>query len=537
MSLPNRNNPYDFSSFVDRRDGFDYYGDDPFLQALLKRYAAQDFPAIDARVKALSARASTQWRLWADVAALPENRPRLESFDGHGHRIDRIVRPHEVERLEAEVFGAGLFRAETPYWERLAKLLVINQNGEHGVVCAMTCTEGLIALLAEFRDAAAPEVDRILQHCKEGLAGDFGKGSQFLTEIQGGSDVQANVVEAVPDGSAFRLYGTKFFCSACHTDYAIVTAKVTGSTDVSTFVMPAWLTPDDKLRERRNGYAIRRLKRKLGTIELPTAEIDFDGAVVWLVGPQGRGIANVVGHVLTTSRINVSIANAATNLRAAREARMYGEFRTVFGQRLLDYPIGRARIDAMTRTAERTLAGLFRIYELLVELGGRQTAGLPKDDDIALRRKKMQLRLLIMMQKLTTTRDTIDLVHAAISAFGGHGVMECFGSLPRLLRDALINEQWEGPRDLLLSQLHSDLQRARAWYPAQDLARDLVPGPAFQPDVAKILQELTELDLFGQSSQAKPADALAWESAIDAIFHAYQDAALDDFQNGRKPVG
>jgi len=63
----------------------------------------------------------------------------------------------------------------------------------------LACTEGMIALLEAHADSARPDVLRVLRHCKEGLDGDFGRGSQFLTEIQGGSDVPANLVEAVPD--------------------------------------------------------------------------------------------------------------------------------------------------------------------------------------------------------------------------------------------------------------------------------------------------------------------------------------------------
>ncbi len=454
---------------------------------------------------------------------MPENRPRMMHYDGHGNRIDRILRPREVEILEREIFGAGLFAARTPRWERLAKLLLVHQNGEHGVACALACTEGLIALIEAHSDTAPPEVRRILQHCTEGLDGEFGTGSQFLTEIQGGSDVPANLVEAVAEGDHYRLYGVKFFCSACHTDYTIVTAKVTGSEEV-TFAVPAWL-PGDKQRERRNGYLIRRLKRKLGTIELPTAEIEYRGAIAYPVGPIGKGVANVVGHVLTTSRINVSISNAATNLRAAREARMYAEFREVFGRKVGSYAFGAAQLRHLDRVTQRTLAGLFKIYGELLAQGGRLSAGLPRDDDLALRKRKLALRLLIMLQKITTTKDTIDLVHQAISIFAGHGVMECFSALPRLLRDAHINEQWEGPRGLLLNQIHNDLCRVAEWYPADQLVRDLLGDDA--RELSERMRELCAADIFsGEAIPETMQQALEWDRAADELLHGYQDRAL-----------
>ena len=519
--------PYNFDEFLARRDRFDYYADDSQLPALVARWAGSEAPTIDARLREFSKLASFRWRDLAEAAARPEERPRLEHYDGHGHRVDRILRPGAVEELEREVFSSGLYSRATPRWERLAKLLLLHQNGEAGVTCALACTEGLIALIEAHRETAHAELLRIVEHCREGVAGDFGRGSQFLTEIQGGSDVPANRVEARPDGDGrFRIHGVKFFCSACHADYAVVTAKVTGSDDVSTFVVPAYL---DAAAGERNGYEILRLKRKLGTIELPTAEIEYRGALAYPVGPLGRGVANVIGHVLTTSRIHVSISNAATNLRAAREARLYGEFREVFGRPVAGWPIGAARLREIEHTARRTLAGQFAVHGELLALDGRLTAGLPADAQLELRRRKLRLRLLTMLQKATTTRDTIALVHEALSVFGGHGVMECFSALPRLLRDAYINEQWEGPRALLLSQIHSDLRRVGEWYPPEAFAADVLAGtPA--PLVRDLGERLRVLGstaaLDGPVTDESMQHALDWDRLIEDLFHAFQDGAL-----------
>lgn len=529
MSLPNRNNPYSFDAFLERRDSADYYTDNPLFERLVRRYAGSEADAIHPRLLAFSALASGRWRDLAEINGLPENRPYLTHYDGHGHRIDRIVRPAETLILEREIFSAGVFSARTPRWERLAKLLILTQNGEHGVSCAMACTEGMLALLEAFIETAHPEVKRIWHACKEGEGDEFGSGSQFLTEIQGGSDVQANVVEAVPADDHYSLYGVKFFCSACHTDYAIVTAKVTGQEDVSTFVVPAWLTPEDKRNERRNGYVIRRLKQKLGTIELPTAEIEYQGAVAYPVGPLGAGVANVVGHVLTTSRMHVSINNAATSLRAAREAKLYADFREVFSRAVADYPLGAANLADIQWTADRTLAGLFKVYNELLELGGGLTAGLPRDPDIGLRKRKFALRILIMLQKITTSRDAIQVLHDAISLHAGHGVMECFSALPRLLRDAFINEQWEGPRNLLLSQIHNDLRRVVEWYPPEEVVRDILAGADEHTlrELMRLTPERVNTDLLEAAPSDESMDfAREWDRFCEQLFHAYQDAAL-----------
>ncbi|MDH3453020.1 MAG: acyl-CoA dehydrogenase family protein, partial [Gammaproteobacteria bacterium] len=517
-----------------RRDRCDYYGDDAFLQKVLRHHAGEEWAQGHERVARFSAEVSTRWREFAEISALPENQPRMMHYDGHGHRIDRILRPRETLLMESEILAHGIFSARTPRWERLAKLLLLHQNGEAGVMCAMACTEGLIAITEAHLDTAGEAVEAIWQHCKEGIDGGFGIGAQFLTEVQGGSDVPANLVEAVPDGGRYRLFGVKFFCSACHADYAVVTAKVTGSEAVSTFVVPTWLS-GERERELRNGQIIRRLKRKLGTIELPTAEIEFQGALAYPVGPLGKGVANVVAHVLTLSRLNVSISNAATNLRAAREARLYTEFRRVFGERVIDYPIARGQIAELEDSAQRTLAGLFKVYALFIRLGCRLTAGLPKDDDQALRSAKFRLRILIMLQKIATTREAIDTLHKAMSLFAGHGVMECFSALPRLLRDAMINEQWEGPRNLLLNQIHTDLRRVAAWYGPAQFVADLLEGapPTQAEELGAALREIVEQEIFAVTQRATDeAIGLAgrWDRLAQDLFTAYQKQALQELQ-------
>lgn len=524
MSTPTRDNPYSFESFVRQRDAFDYYADDDFLQRLTRQYAGNAGEAIHRNLLEFSPRVSFRWRELAEINALPENRPWIMHYDGHGNRIDRIVRPRETKILESEITGTGLFSERTPRWERLVKLLLLHQNGEHGVMCALACTEGLIALVEQYLDSADPCVERAWRHCKEGIDGDFGLGSQFLTEAQGGSDVQANVLEAEPHGTHYRLRGVKFFCSACHADYAIVTAKVAGTEEVSTFLVPTWL-PGDRERERRNGHVLRRLKRKLGTIALPTGEIEYQGAVAYPVGPLGRGVANVVGHVLTVSRINVAVGAAAASIRAAREARLYAEFRTVFGRRVADYPLAAGQLEELERVARRTAAGLFRVYDELLAVGGL-TAGLPRDEDASARRRKLRLRLLIMLQKIVSMRDSIESLRSAISLFAGHGVMECFSALPGLLRDAMINEQWEGPRNLLLNQIHRDLRRVAEWYPPGEVAADLLSGD--RAGLAAELERLVALDLFdGKPDPVLVAGARDWDEFAQELFHRFQDEALD----------
>ena len=466
----------------------------------------------------------------ADLIARPEKRPYITHFDGHNHRIDRIERPMETRVMEKEVFSQGLFSARTPPWEKLIKMFLINQNGEACIVCPLTCTEGLVAVLEEF--AETPELKRILLHCKEGIDGNYGIGAQYLSEIQGGSDVPANVLEAVREGDTWRLYGGKFFCSATHADYAIVTAKPTGSEKVALFVVPSWL-PGDKEREIRNGCTIDRIKWKMGTSELTTAEITYDGAVAYPVGPLERGIANVVGIVLTYSRLTVGLSGAASMTRAVREAKMYGQIRDAFGLKIARFPMVEAQLKNIENFAQRTTAGVFKLYGDFIELKSGPGGGISTDEPESIKKKRFDVRELVMLQKITASWDTVDVMRTAMSIFGGHGVMEDFSSLPRLYRDAAVNELWEGPRNVLLAQIHRDLQRVSEWYPPSAFAKNILQG-ADKTIVDGFSKEISDLvshpDLLAMNEDTIRI-CQQWDNFCARLFHAYQDLAKSEVES------
>ena len=96
MSLPDRNNPYNFIDFLAWRRSVDYYADDPFIQRVLRRYAGTDWESADREARSISKKASLRWRDLSEAIAPPEKRPYMMHYDGHHNRIDRIVRPRET---------------------------------------------------------------------------------------------------------------------------------------------------------------------------------------------------------------------------------------------------------------------------------------------------------------------------------------------------------------------------------------------------------------------------------------------------------
>lgn len=539
MSFPDRNNPYTFNPYLEWRKNVDYYTEDPFFQKLIRMYAGDEAEKLDKEAREFSRKASFRWRDFSERIAVPECQPYMMHYDGHKNRIDRIVRPHEIEIMEKEVFAEAWFADKTSDWTCFIKLYLLSQNSEAGVCCPLICTWGMTALLEKY--ANTPETKAILNHVKNGSDGVYPIGAQFVSEIQGGSDVPANLLEAVEEGGVWRLYGTKFFCSAAHADYSVITAKPKGSETVALFVIPMWL-PGNKEKEIRNSYTIDRIKRKMGTIELPTAEITFNGTVAYPVGPLNRGVANVVGIVLTYSRLSISIASAGAMARGLRETQKYGEFRTAFGLKLQDFPMLIGQFLKNESYVKRAIAGNFKVYKDFISLPGGLAVGLEpgglfvsdkSDEPLDMRKKRFDVRQLILLEKITVAKDSCDMSRLAISAFGGHGVMEDFSSFPRMLRDGLVNELWEGPRNVLLTQLFVDFQRARKWYPSKEFVKNILKGSdeklirAFTSE----LEEIMEIPHFFEMNEKTIRACGQWDDYCDRLFHTYQEVALAEAES------
>lgn len=521
------NNSYSFNEYLEWRNSVDYYKDDPFIQKLVRHYCGEEWSAVHQAALAISPKVSFRWRDMADAIARPEKRPFMLHYDGHHNRIDRIVRPFETESMEKEVFGEGLFSDQTSPWAKLIKMFLIYQNGEACIACPITCTEGLVELLKRYADTA--ELKLILKHCQEGIDGDYAIAGQYISEIQGGSDIPSNVLEAVEDQGTWRLYGSKFFCSATHNDYAVVTAKPQGAEKVALFVVPSWL-PGNKEKEIRNGYTIDRIKWKLGTNELTTGEITYNGAIVYPVGPLDRGVANVVGIVLSYSRLTVGLSAAAFMTRTVREAKKYTEFREAFGLKVSDFPMAASQVRKIERLTQQTTAGAFKLYRQFLGLENGLKGGLLADEPEDIRKQRFAVRELIMLQKITASWDCTDVIRTSMSLLGGHGVMEDFSCLPRLYRDAAVNELWEGPRNVLLTQIHRDLQRASSWYKPKEFINNILDGAA--PDVldsfsAELEEILAYPDLL--SIDDKTIDICErWDIFCHQLFHTYQLLALQE---------
>ena len=225
------------------------------------------------RLAALEIRASAFARQVTSVvgpaAARYEHRlhlPELARYDAIGTRTESVVFDPAYDEAAAAVWASGLVAlsgSPGSAYEQATLLYLLSLEGEAGQACPATCTIGLARAL---RRAADPGVrDRFLPALVDPVHATAARGSQFLTEVQGGSDVGANVCRAEPsgDGETFRISGEKWFCSVADADQFFLTARVAGGPDgtrgLGSFVVPRLVDGAP------NGFTLRRLKEKLGT--------------------------------------------------------------------------------------------------------------------------------------------------------------------------------------------------------------------------------------------------------------------------------
>ncbi|HJF31406.1 MAG TPA: acyl-CoA dehydrogenase family protein, partial [Sporosarcina psychrophila] len=308
-------------------------------------------------------------------------------------------------------------------------------QAEPGFHCPVTLTQATAYLLDHYANEEVKE--KFLPHvCATGDRELF-EGATFLTERQGGSDVGANVVKAVADGENYRLYGEKYFASnAGMAGVAMVLARMEGSAEgsrgLSLFAVP-WRKEDGSL----NGIQIRRLKDKLGVRAVPSGEVEFDGALAYVVGDPNKGFYYMM-EAFNLSRICNAVASLGIMRRAFNEAVMYAERRNAFGKKLTDFPMVQESLATMKSKLEVELATTFD----LIKLFDKVTSGNASDEETTLNRLK------IALIKKETAEQAIHFAHEAIEMHGGNGYIEDFVT-PRLLRDAQVLTVWEGTANIL----------------------------------------------------------------------------------------
>ncbi|GEN82459.1 acyl-CoA dehydrogenase [Sporosarcina luteola] len=373
-----------------------------------------------------------------------EGEPRLIQYDKFGEEVSEVWVNEGYRKTVQETYDTGIVgyvHKEIPelghkgnYTYSFAQGYLLS-HAEPGFHCPVTLTLATAYLLDHYADEHVKSLF-LNNVCSTGEVPLY-EGATFLTERQGGSDVGANVVKAVQDGDHFRLFGEKYFASnAGMAGVAMVLARIDGAQDgsrgLTLFAVP-WRTEDGKL----NGLRIRRLKDKLGVRAVPSGEVEFDGALAYVVGDQTKGFYYMM-EALNLSRICNAVASVGIMRRALLESKAYATRRNAFDNRLIDYPMVKDTIGKMVAKLHVEVATVFD----LTQQYERVTEGTASDRETILN------RLFIALMKKETAEQAIHFAHEAIEMHGGNGYIEDFVT-PRLLRDAQVLTVWEGTANIL----------------------------------------------------------------------------------------
>ena len=383
------------------------------------------------------------------VESYQRHDPELVKYDGIGNRTEEIRFDPAYHEAGALVWASGLLRdAGTPglSFEQATTFYLASLEGEMGHICAATCTTGMTRVLRRF--ASTDIRDQYLPALTAVEYDDALRGSQFLTEVQGGSDVGSVASPAIERGDGtWRISGEKWFCSIADADAFLVLARpegaAPGTRGLGCFLIPRLID------ETPNGFSIRRLKDKLGTMSMASAEIDFEDSIAYPIGDIGSGFKIMVTAMLNTSRWMNAIGNVGIMRRAYLEAAAYARHREAFGQRIADFPLVRRQV---AQIKAEWLAALYSTWQLTA-LDEAVDLGTADESDVAFH------RYLVNANKLTCSLAATQTVREAIEILGGNGAIETFSVLPRLLRDAVVYEQWEGTHNTLTAQVARDCGR------------------------------------------------------------------------------
>ena len=314
---------------------------------------------------------------------------------------------------------------------------------------------------------------------------------QWMTETAGGSDVgRTGTIARRADDGTWRLSGTKWFTSATTSEMALTLARADGAPEgskgLSLFRINRIL--DDGTR---NSIRVRRLKDKLGTRALPTAELELEDALAFPVGQIDGGGVRRIATMLNITRIHNSLGGTGGLARGLAWARAYARVREVFGRPLHSMPAHRATLADLAVDHAACLALTVRCCELM----GRLEHGSAAPGEIDL------LRALTPITKAATGRWSIAGVTEAMEAVGGVGYCED-SSLPAVVRNTHVIPIWEGTTNVMALDFLRAAARSHALEAiGEDIRSTVGPlesDPAVGAAAAATLAALNELETRAQ---------------------------------------
>lgn len=370
--------------------------------------------------------------------------PELRTHDRFGNRIDQIeFHPawHELMRLAINDGVHSLSWTATEPNRHVARgiLSYLWNQGENGVCCPLGMTYSAIPALRLQPDIAAVWEPFIMSndydpapramHEKQG-----GTIGMTLTEKQAGSDLRATQTTARPadgkrgPGEAYVINGHKWFFSVPQSDVFVTLAQTENG--IGCFLLPGWL-PDGT----RNRLLIQRLKDKCGNRSNASSEIEYRGAVGWMIGDEGDGIKAALAMTHLT-RLDFAIGSAGLMRRALSEAIHHTTHRRAFQRNLVNLPAMQGVLADLALEVEAATLLAFRLARAVddEEAGDEQATHL--------------VRIGTPIAKFWNCKRVVGVVHEALECHGGNGFIE-EGPMARLYREAPLNGIWEGSGNVI----------------------------------------------------------------------------------------
>jgi alkylation response protein AidB-like acyl-CoA dehydrogenase len=450
--------------------GLNWYTCDPTLQFLMRRHlGAKGLAWAEPHLERVGALMGGPIAERAELT--DRNPPELEKYDRWGRDVSRVVVPQSFADSKRDLVDNSLTRPDFEESARDAGVdprplnatwsYLLNQ-AEIGMTCALGTGGDMVVRLAE---SFAP--DDVKEKVREIFAaGDLsGEAAQMLTERTGGSDLAALETTATRDarGDAWRLTGFKWFASNVNGSAFVVLAKPEGAPDGIRGIAP-FLVLWERRDGSRNGVRIRRLKDKLGTKAVASAEVELVDAEAFLLAPSGsgdgdggegggsagdgRGLARMM-ELTNGARLGIAMMGVGCARRALVEALCYARARDAFGAPLIEHPLMQRKLAELIVEVEAAQALVYDGY-----LGPRLRIGAP-------------------LIKLRAARLGITAASDAIEVHGGNGYIEQW-PVARLLRDAQVNTIWEGPDNILCLDVRRGIEKEEAHRPFLDRLRQAV---------------------------------------------------------------
>ena len=427
------------------------FDDDRALKNLLRRLLPVEvYSAIEPELRELGELSGGE--LYEDMLRERLLEPELTQWGAWGERVDEI----ELTPLwkKAQELAARFGVVAAGYEDRFGEFARVHQfalvhlfaPSTDVYSCPLAMTDGAAKTLLTSGNQKL--IGRALPRLTSRDPATFWTSGQWMTESTGGSDVGRSETVAVhEEGARYRLYGRKWFTSATTSEMTLTLARPEGNGPGGRGLALFYVELRDE-NGKLQRIEINRLKDKLGTRKVPTAELMLRGTPAELVTDEARdGIRNI-SPMLNITRTWNTVSAVSFMRRGIALAQDYAKRRVAFSAPLSEKPLHAETLSSLVAEYEAALVLAFEVIATIGRIEHQRTE--PNDEAL--------LRILTPLAKLVTGKQAVSVVTEAIEAFGGAGYIEDTG-LPTLLRDTHVLPIWEGTTNVLSLDVIKTLSR------------------------------------------------------------------------------